>query len=443
MKNVNHILDQETRNGKLNWARCLFIFLSGIAFPAYGYIDPGTGSMLFSVMIGLVSVVFFTVRSALIRLRTLPIWYHHDKGYASKNKKEFVIYSEGRQYWNVFRPVIEELDRRAISCHFYTSDESDPGLKYQSNHVKARFIGKGNKAYAMLNMLEADLCLMTTPGLDVYQLKRSKFVKHYTHILHSTDDVTFYRLFGLDYFDSVLLTGEYQKKAIRQLETLRGIKEKKLIVVGCTYLDELKKSLDNLPVVVKTDSNYTVLVSPSWGENGILRKFGMSLLKPLVESNFQVIIRPHPQSAISEKKILDYLMEQLKPYQNVEWDFHRENIHAMQKSDIMISDFSAIVFDYLFLFSRPVIYTSYNFDKRPYDCSDLEEEPWKFQTLNRIGIRLTEDNFMNIREIVLNNIHNRDLQEKIRERRETAYFYPGQAGEKVVDAILSLQQAEL
>ncbi len=48
-----------------------------------------------------------------------------------------------------------------------------------------------------------------------------------------------------------------------------------------------------------------VLVSPSWGDNGLLKKYGLKLLKPLAESAYHIILRPHPQSSISEKEILD------------------------------------------------------------------------------------------------------------------------------------------
>ena len=44
-----------------------------------------------------------------------------------------------------------------------------------------------------------------------------------------------------------------------------------------------------------------VLVSPSWGDNGLLKKYGLKLLKPLAESDYHIILRPHPQSSISEK----------------------------------------------------------------------------------------------------------------------------------------------
>lgn len=417
------------------------MFFSFIAvLPAHCYIDPGTGSMLFSVLIGFVSIFFFAAKTALIKIKTLPIWYKKGGNSVAASRKDIVIYSEGKQYWNVFRPVLEEFDKRKIPVTFYTSDENDLCFDFKSDFVTTSFIGKGNKAYATLNLLDADIVLMTTPGLDVYQLKRSKMVKHYSHILHSADDVTTYRLFGLDYFDSVLLTGDYQKEAIRQLEKLRDLPAKELITIGCTYLDIAMNKIRELPLVEKKDTQPTVLVSPSWGENGLLKKYGMSLLKPLAESGFHVIIRPHPQTSISEKEMLLKLQEELKSYTDIEWDFERENIMSMQKADIMISDFSGIIFDYMFLFSRPVIYTSYNFDKRPYDCSDLEEEPFKFQCIQKLGIKLTEKDFSDIKNIILQNIENLELKEKIVEAKNTAWMNQGNAGVNCVDALLRIKE---
>ncbi len=159
----------------------------------------------------------------------MPFLFNKTQSQNTAGKKNFVFYSEGSQYWNVFKPVIDEFCRRGIKIYYYTSDEKDPGLKYDSEWIDSSFIGKGNKAFSKLNILEADICVMTTPGLDVYQLERSKGVKHYSHILHAVDDTTLYKLFSFDYFDFNLLTGEYQKTDIRKLEEKRGTKEKRLI----------------------------------------------------------------------------------------------------------------------------------------------------------------------------------------------------------------------
>lgn len=416
------------------------MFFSFIAvLPAHCYIDPGTGSMLFSVLIGFVSIFFFAAKTALIKIKTLPIWYKKDGNTVATSRKDIVIYSEGKQYWNVFRPVLEEFDKRKIPVTFYTSDENDLCFDFKSDFVTTSFIGKGNKAYATLNLLEADIVLMTTPGLDVYQLKRSKMVKHYSHILHAPVDATLYRLFSFDYFDSVLLTGDYQTESIRLLEKSRGISEKQLITIGCTYLDVLKDKLATLPKKDLSDKR-TVLVSPSWGENGLLKKYGMSLLKPLAESGHNVIVRPHPQSSIVEKNMLDDLQKQLATFPNVEWDFERENIKSMSRSDIMISDFSGIIFDYMFLFERPVFYTGYDFDKRAYDASDVPSNPWMFTKLEELGVRLEEKDFKNIGNIVEKCATDSNLKEKIVQAKNTAWMNQGNAGVNCVDALLRIKE---
>ena len=162
------------------------------------YIDPGTGSMIFSILIGAAATLFFLAKAALLKLK---VFFSGKKGGVSQDAsyKPYVIYSEGKQYWNVFKPVCDQFEERKISLTYYTSSEEDPVFEQKYQFVKAEFIGEGNVAFARLNLLSAGIVLMTTPGLQVYQLKRSKNVKHYTHVLHMPNDATTYRLFGLDF----------------------------------------------------------------------------------------------------------------------------------------------------------------------------------------------------------------------------------------------------
>src|SRR5574344_1138229 len=196
------------------------------------YIDPGTGSMLFSILIGAAATLFFLGKAAILKLKLLFSGRKNkDAMQQDASYKPYVIYCEGKQYWNVFKPVCDEFEKRMVSLTYYTSAEDDPVFQQKYQYVKAEFIGEGNTAFARLNMLSAGIVLMTTPGLQVYQLKRSKNVRHYAHVLHAASDATMYRLFGLDYFDSVLLSGDYQKADIRKLEAERSLKPKQLITV--------------------------------------------------------------------------------------------------------------------------------------------------------------------------------------------------------------------
>jgi hypothetical protein len=409
------------------------------------YIDPGTGSMLFSILIGAAATLFFLGKAAWIKIKLLFTAKKNGVSVsADSNFKKYVIYNEGLQYWNTFKPVCDEFENRQIELTYYTSAEKDPCFEQNYKFVKPEFIGEGNMAFVKLNMLTAGVVLMTTPGLQVYQLKRSKNVKHYAHILHAPSDATMYRLFGIDYFDSILLSGDYQKEDIRLLEKQRELKQKELVVVGCPYLDTLKQKMESIPQ--EENHKFTVLVSPSWGPSALLTKYGEKLLDPLVATGWNIIVRPHPQSKKSEAQMLDALTQKYKDTPNLTWDYERDNIYSMKKSDIMISDFSGIIYDYTFLCDKPVMYVNAQLDLMPYDAWDLPENGkniWQFATLKEMGIELKEEQFYNIKEVIQSASDSTELAQKRHAAKAQAWMNEGNAGKAVADFMINkLSQEE-
>lgn len=405
------------------------------------YIDPGTGSMLFSILIGAIATLYFLGRAAILKAKLLFGAKKDGVALTDNNFKQYVVYNEGMQYWNLFKPVCDEFEKRQLELTYYTSAEKDPVFEQGYKYVKSEFIGEGNKAFVRLNMLSAGVVLMTTPGLNVYQLKRSKRVKHYAHVVHATGDATLYRLFGVDYFDSVLLTGDYQAADIRTLEEQRGLPAKELVSVGCPYLDVLQEKI----AAVSSEENhpFTVLVSPSWGAAALLSRYGEKLLDPLVDTGWRIIIRPHPQSKKSEAELLTRLESRYKDKANVEWDSERDNIYAMKKSDIMISDFSGIIFDYTFLCDKPVMYSVGQIDLRAYDAYDINQgkDLWQFKMLEKMGIALEESDFGSIRQVIEAVKDNPQLAAARKEAKESAWMYQGNAGKQIVDFMVKKASA--
>jgi CDP-glycerol glycerophosphotransferase (TagB/SpsB family) len=253
-------------------------------------------------------------------------------------------------------------------------------------------------------------------------------------------DATMYRMFGIDYFDSVLLTGDYQAKDIRQLEKLRNLPEKRLVTVGCTYLDMYAESVKGL--AAEENHPFTVLVSPSWGASSILSLYGEKLLDPLVKSGWRIIVRPHPQSKKSEPEILERLEKKYDGVPNLEWDYLGENIYSLKKSDVMISDFSGIIFDFVFLFDKPVFYVKQGFDLRPYDADDLPNELWQFEILKKIGVELQEDYFPRISDIIRKASDSGELRAARLEAKKTAWQYQGEAGKNVYNFMTSVGKGQ-
>ena len=404
----------------------LFIIIQSSLFC---YIDPGTGSLLFSALFGIIGTLFFLSKALLIKLKTFSF---ADKINKKENisKAKIIIYGEDKRYYNVFKPIIEELINLEIPTIYYSSSYDDKIFEIKSDFLKSEFIGTGNKAYAKLNFIEADICLMTTPNLDVFQLKRSKGVKKYVHITHSSAETSTYCLYSLDFFDAVFLNGKHQIRDIRELENKRNTIIKDLYVVGNPYLDELSKMKET--ITKENNNKKTILIAPSWGMNCLFRRFGEKLLDDIVNSDYNIIIRPHPQSLISDKEIIEKFQKRYKDKNNVEWDFNRVNIYSLSRADIMISDFSGVIFDYAFLFGKPVIIPSFTFDKRGTDAIEIDEEVWTFETIPKISFKLDENNFSNISQIIEDSINNETIKENILKAKEEAYMYEGQASKRAV-----------
>lgn len=398
------------------------------------YIDPGTGSMLFAALIGIFSTLLFFFQKLWIKFKFV-LSGGRIKDKTSDEKLPYVIFSEGKSYWNVFKPVCEEFEKRGIDCEYYTADEKDPALEQGYQHVHTTFIGDGNKAFARLNLLNARVLLATTPGLEVYQWKRSKNVGKYVHIFHSLDEGTAYRMFGLDFYDSVLLVGDFQERYIRKLEELRGIPQKDLQVVGCTYMDGLLARRDKEGKDTSEKKQHTVLLAPSWGEISVLNRYKEKLIDALLDTGYKVIVRPHPQSFKVEMDILQPLMD--KYGDRVEWNRDADNFDVLNHSDILISEFSSVVFDFAFVFDKPVLcFAGGQSDMAPYDAAWIDEEPWKQQVFPKLGKMITEEDFGRLRTLMDELIESSEYQKSRDALREASWQNRRHSAEGIVDYLV-------
>ena len=392
------------------------------------YIDPGTGSMLFTILIGVLGAAFYSARMLFIKLR-----YRLGGGKveALDKKIPLVIFSDGKQYWKVFAPICKELSARGQEVVYYTMSEDDPALSAQLPGMTAEFIGEDNRAFTKLNFLKANVVFSTTPGLDVYQWKRSKDVDFYVHIPHAPNDITLYRMFGIDYYDSILLSGDYQVKQIRQMEAKRELPAKDLKLVGIPYMDDMAARLDSVGAAEAHER--TVLLAPSWGDSALFGVYGGKIIEKLLETGYHVIVRPHPQSFKSEKELMDKLMEKFPNSDKLEWNRDSDNFEVLRRSDILISDFSGVTFDFSLIYDKPVIYTTPNFDLGPYDAWWMEEPLWTTTILPHIGAELTEDKMDSLKELIDTCIEDPRYAEGRKKAKAETWANAGAGAKKVAD----------
>ncbi len=397
------------------------------------YIDPGTGSMLFTILIGLIGAGIYSLRMLMVKVKFLM-----SGGKAVVDTGDsipYAIFSDNKRYWNIFEPVCREFDKRGIDIVYMTASPDDPGLSSGLSHVKGEFIGEGNRAFARLNFLKADILLSTTPGLDVYQWKRSRDVKCYVHILHAASEITLYRFFGIDYYDSILLSGQFQADDVRALEKLRGLPEKELVLTGIPYMDVMLDRLKNAGPVEK--DGITVLLAPTWGPDGILCKYGEKIIDELIKTGYHLIIRPHPQSFSSEKELMDGLMSKYPDSEDLEWNRDNDNFEVLRRSDIMISDFSGVIFDFTLVYDKPVIYTAAQIDRSIYDAWWLDTPLWTELILPKLGRELDENSIGNVKTIIDECLNDKRYALGREEARKDSWVHSGEGAIRVVDYLVT------
>lgn len=396
------------------------------------YIDPGTGSMLFAIFIGIIGALNYVLRSWLVKLRF--VLNGGKKVEANGNKIPFVIFSDDKRYWSVFEPLCREFDKRGIDVVYMTASSDDPAMDNPYPHIRGEFIGKGNKAFARMSFLNACIVLSTTPGLDVYQWKRSKNVQYYVFLKHGANDITGFRMFGTDYFDAILLSAEYQAEEVRYLEKIRNLPAKELVKIGIPYMDEMADRLAASPDTPAHEM--TVLLAPSWGESAIFKKYGGRIIEVLLKTGYHIIVRPHPQSFTAERELIEKIMEEYPESAQLEWNRDNDNFEVMKHSDILISDFSGIIFDFSLVYDKPVIYADTEFDNSPYDSWWQDAPYWTFTALPRIGQRLTADNLHTLKKMIDECMEESRYADGRRECREETWEFRGEGTKRAVGYLL-------
>ena len=429
-----------------------FVICFFVPSTAHAYLDPGTGNALIYVVLSLLGAVFYFIKGSFYKIfKNKDVQTRTNSGSIQNDENNsIVIFNEGKTYWNTFKPVVEKLIEKNQKFAYYTMDIEDPCLRIPNRLMDNRYIGDGNFAYTKIGNLNANVVLSTTPNIGTkgYPIPRSKGIKKLVHVFHGFDDLAFLHRGSLDHYDAVLLVGEFEIPIIRKLEHLRNLPAKELIPAGLPYMDELlekaklfSNKLNTIPQkTFKHNSDITVLLAPSYGEKGFLYCYGTDFIEKLAKQNFNLILRPHPQSLKFEKKLLRTVEEKLKKYSNIEWDWNPDGTQSFQKADILISDTSGVRLDFAFVYQKPFITMPISFEMlQDYEIADLGGS-WTEEAIREIGYTLAQNEIQDLDKIVLNVLQGK-TDEAIIEIRKKHIYNLGSSGEAIADYLIAANTA--
>ena len=401
---------------------------------ASAYLDPGAGNALVYIAVTLVSVAAYAAKELFYRLTG-----RKNGGKAEEKYDAIAIFSEGKSYWTTFKPIVDALIARGQPFSYYTMDIEDPALTLRNPLMRRRYIGTGSAASARLNRVSCRVMFATTPNIGTpgYPISRPAKVAFLSHVFHGAEGIGSYKKGALDHYDSVCVTGDYVKPAIRYLEQKRGLPPKELVSLGLPYWDVMLKQardcLDERQRSEKADGKKTLLLAPSWSEKGFLSCYDTGFIKSLARE-YDLILRPHPQSWKSETELLDSVRRDLADIPNITWDRDSDPAHSLAVSDLMISDFSGVRMDYAVIYRKPVVSLEVGAgDVSSFELADLPEQ-YAGSITDKVCVVVKKEEIGNINAIVKAALESssQDIDSFIRANIANL----GTAGEHIADYLI-------
>ena len=358
--------------------------------------------------------------------------------------KHLVFYAEGGGFYKYFKPVIEWLLAHSnVVIHYVTNDPKDAifekvkaGGEGEQRRIRPYYIGSV-KIIPLMMKMDADMVVMTTPDLNTYQLKRSYVKKdvEYVYIDHGTSSMSMvFRKGAFDHFDTIFLNGRYLEPEFRKTEELYGTKRKTLVPTGYAYLGDLMAQYR--PVGKKPFTQ--ILIAPSHQADNILESCLNEMLDSLAKvPDVRVILRPHPQFVRRFPAKWQAIRTKAAARPGVVLDDDFSKPAALYESDILITDWSSISYEYSLVTKRPSIQINTPMKVINREYGRIGIEPTDITFRDRIGKAIDVADVPSIGAVVTEMIaHPETFAAKISDLLTTEFYDPLKAGEVAGQYIL-------
>ena len=359
------------------------------------------------------------------------------KRFFSVANKHLVFYAEGGGFYKYFKPVIEWLLAHSnVVIHYVTNDPRDAifekvkaGGEGEQRRIRPYYIGSV-KIIPLMMKMDADMVVMTTPDLNTYQLKRSYVRKdvEYVYMDHGTSSMSMaFRKGAFDHFDTIFLNGRYLEPEFRKTEELYGTKRKTLVPTGYAYLGDLMAQYR--PVEKKPFTQ--ILIAPSHQADNILESCLDGMLDSLAKvPDIRIILRPHPQFVRRFPAKWQAIRAKAAARPGVILDDDFSKPAALYESDILITDWSSISYEYSFVTKRPSIQINTPMKVINREYGRIGIEPTDITFRDRIGKALDVADVPSIGAVVTEMIaHPETFAARISDLLATEFYDPLKAGE--------------
>jgi len=370
--------------------------------------------------------------------------------------RNLVFYSETGQDWHQFSALIEELNSRLEQKVCYiTSDPNDPGLGRRHKNYQAICIPEGLFLTVFFQMNQSDVFVLTMMDLGNLQLKRSTHPVHYVYLFHSMGSTHMVdHANSFDHYDTLFCTGPHQVAEIRRREELQKLPAKNLFEYGHPRLEQVlhegREYRFDLQAQAGAPADPSrqpiVLVAPTWGDTSVFNVCGEELIEVLLSAGFHVIMRPHYQSNRLTPDIIQGLRRRFESHPAFEYIGQMGETQSLFRSDLLISDWSAMALEYSLGLEKPVLFIDVPRRIRNPDWQDWGMEPMESAIRGQVGEIVAADQLQQAAEKIHRLLSRRpEFTARMRELRQQQVFNLGSSIEVGAAELARIagQQAQL
>ena len=342
--------------------------------------------------------------------------------------RNIVIFSESGQDWHQFSGLIEQLNGPlGRKVCYISSDAMDPGLAREHENYRAICIPEGLFLTIFFQVNQSDVFVLTMMDLQNLQLKKSTYPVHYIYLFHSMGSTHMVdNENSFDHYESLFCAGPHQVKEIRRREELQDLPAKHLFDYGHPRLEEVIKEGKSYQTQKSPGEPATVLIAPTWGETSIFNTCGKELIGVLLDSGYRVIMRPHYQSNRQTPGIIAAVRDAFLGKEHFEYIDRMGETDSVMRSDILVSDWSAMVLEYSMGLEKPVLFIDVPRRIRNPHWRELEIEPIENSVRNQIGEIVSPGSLQDAPAAIERLIGNPErFREKVQQLRNSVVFHLG------------------
>lgn len=313
----------------------------------------------------------------------------YKKFFAQQNVK-LVFYSEQGGFYKYYSGMIDYVcDHSDIDVHYITSDPDDAIFKDSRPQIKPYFIASDKRLIPLFMKLDCKMCVMTTPDLEKYHLKRSRVNKNieYVYTFHGMGSTALtLRKGALDWYDTVFAVGVDSVNEIRDTEELYKTPKKRLVETGYPLIGELIEKYESSEH--KKNERPRILIAPSWQPDNIIDSCIDDILSELAKTDYEIIVRPHPQQVRHQPEKFEIMTEKFKNNDNIEIQTDFSSNNPIMESDILITDWSDISWEFAFVTKRPVLFINTPMKVMNPEWEKIKTKPINITLRNVIGVSI-------------------------------------------------------